>query len=73
MKMLSTAEVYELVQKNDSLGEQVMGKIKAERIADPVLQTLWEEAYSILTEIEQYLEDNQDDFESVDDEEEEYD
>ncbi len=67
------AEIYDIVEQ-EGLGYAVHRHVTADRISDPVLSTLWEDATALLEQIEQYLEDNHNEpFESdEEDEEDEY-
>ena len=70
----SVAEIYDNVEQ-EGLGTTIHQQVSSERIADPVLSTLWEDAKAVLEQIEQYLEENHNepfDLDDEDEEEEEY-
>lgn len=63
---LSTMEIFERLEDAGNVGS-MMGQLQSSQIADPVLATLWEDAESVLDQIQQYIEDNQEDVEDDED------
>lgn len=57
---LSTMEVFERLEDAGNVGFLLV-ELTSTQIADPVLATLWEDAESVLEQIKQYIEDNQED------------
>lgn len=68
----TVAEIYEIVEQ-EGLGQAVNQYVSADRIADPVLSTLWEDTKALLEQIETYLEENHNEpFDLSEEDEEDY-